>query len=191
MEFTIFICLINDLKLLPQSLFSLLTLPKKMSPWKLRIIQMRIKKERNSEDATCRMYTSGSCLQKYWKNITKRYCICVFSLFTLPKKMSPWKWMKNHKINREWNSIMTIKTIASVSLLSLDPSKENVPWKWRNIQMRIKKKRNSEYATRRMYASGSGLQMYWKSELKNIASVYSLSWPFQRKCPHGSGELFR
>ena len=86
---------------------------------------------------------------------------------------------------------MTIKTIASVTLLSLDPSKENVPWKWRNIQMRIKKKRNSEYATRRMYASGSGLQMYWKSELKNIASVYSLSWPFQRKCPHGSGELFR
>ena len=96
MEFTIFICLINDLKLLPQSLFSLLTLPKKMSPWKLRIIQMRIKKERNSEDATCRMYTSGS-----------------------------------------------------------------------------------------------GLQKYWKSELKNIASVFSLSWSFQIKCPHGSGELFR
>ena len=67
MEFTIFICLINDLKLLPQSLFSLLTLPKKMSPWKLRIIQMRIKKERNSEDATCRMYARGSGLQKYEK----------------------------------------------------------------------------------------------------------------------------
>ena len=52
---------------------------------------------------------------------------------------------------------MTIKTIASVTLLSLDPSKENFPWKWRNIQMRIKKERNSEDATRRMYASGSGL----------------------------------
>ena len=53
---------------------------------------------------------------------------------------------------------MTIKTIASVTLPSFDPSKENVPWKWRNIQMRIRKERNSEDATRRMYASGSGLQ---------------------------------
>jgi len=34
------------------------------------------------------------------------------------------------------------------------------PWKWRNIKMRIEKERNSEDATRRMYARGSGLQKY-------------------------------
>jgi len=36
------------------------------------------------------------------------------------------------------------------------------PWKWRNIKIRIEKERNSEDATRRMYARGSGLQKYGK-----------------------------
>ena len=53
---------------------------------------------------------------------------------------------------------MLIKTIASVFLLSLDPSKENVPME----VDRIEKERNSEDATHRMYARGSGLQKYGK-----------------------------
>ena len=49
--------------------------------------------------------------------------------------------------------------------------------------MRIEKERNSEDATRRMYTRGSGLQKYYKSDLKTIASVSSLCRPFQKKVP--------
>ena len=50
---------------------------------------------------------------------------------------------------------MLIKTIASVFLLSLDPSEENVPMEVENYSDEDWKE--TEDATRRMYASGSGL----------------------------------
>ena len=68
---------------------------------------------------------------------------------------------------------MLIKTIASVFLLSLDPSEENVP-------MEVEKYSDEDWketddATRRMYASGSGLQKKSNIELKNSTYVSFLS----------------
>ena len=68
---------------------------------------------------------------------------------------------------------MLIKTIASVFLLSLDPSEENVPMEVENYSDEDWKK--TEDATRRMYASGSGLQKKSNIELKNSTSVSFLS----------------
>ena len=68
---------------------------------------------------------------------------------------------------------MLIKTIASVFLLSLDPSKENVPMEVENYSDEDWKE--TEDATRRMYASGSGLQKKSNIELKNSISVSLLS----------------
>jgi len=68
---------------------------------------------------------------------------------------------------------MLIKTIASVFLLSLDPSEENVPMEVENYSDEDWKE--TEDATRRMYASGSGLQKKSNIELKNSTSVSFLS----------------
>ena len=68
---------------------------------------------------------------------------------------------------------MLIKTIASVFLLSLDPSEENVPMEVENYSDEDWKE--TEDATRRMYASGSGLQNESNIELKNSISVSLLS----------------
>ena len=68
---------------------------------------------------------------------------------------------------------MLIKTIASVFLLSLDPSEENVPMEVENYSDEDWKE--TEDATRRMYASGSGLQKKSNIELKNSTSVSPLS----------------
>ena len=67
---------------------------------------------------------------------------------------------------------MLIKTIASVFLLSLDPSEENVPMEVENYSDEDWKE--TEDATRRMYASGSGLQKKSNIELKNSTSVSPL-----------------
>ena len=68
---------------------------------------------------------------------------------------------------------MLIKTIASVFLLSLDPSEENVPMEVENYSDEDWKE--TEDATCRMYASGSGLQKKSNIELKNSTSVSFLS----------------
>ena len=68
---------------------------------------------------------------------------------------------------------MLIKTIASVFLLSLDPSEENVPMEVENYSDEDWKE--TEDATRRMSASGSGLQKKSNIELKNSTSVSFLS----------------
>ena len=64
---------------------------------------------------------------------------------------------------------MTIKSIASVSFPSHDPSKEKVPMEVENYSDEDWKE--TEDATRRMYASGSGLQKKSNIELKNSTSV--------------------